>query len=70
MFDGKHPLIYRHSAQLIIDVTYGIAITSFDNKLIHIAEELMNNVTIWLTPVFWIFNPVLISVFPFFHVNY
>jgi hypothetical protein len=70
MFDVKHLLVYRHSGQLIIDVTYGIVVTSSDNKLIHIAEELMNNVTIGLTPVFWIFDPVPISVFSFSHVNY
>ncbi|KAI0043718.1 cytochrome P450 [Auriscalpium vulgare] len=47
-----------HSGQLIVDVTYGLSIKSREHKLIHLAEEVMDSITIGLTPLFWVFNPV------------
>ncbi|THH17023.1 hypothetical protein EW146_g3718 [Bondarzewia mesenterica] len=53
--------ITLRSNQLIIDVTYGISITSSKDPLIQVAEAVMSTVSVALSPVMWIVNPFAIS---------
>ncbi|KAJ7249314.1 cytochrome P450 [Mycena rebaudengoi] len=56
--------MYRHirarAAQLILGVTYGIPIKSFQDPLVQNAEAVMDVVSVALSPVMWIINPVSI----------
>ena len=51
----------RHAGQLILDVTYGIAIASREDFLIKTAEAVMNTISIAVSPAMWIINPIPIS---------
>ncbi|KAJ7671828.1 cytochrome P450 [Mycena rosella] len=46
------------SAQAIFDVTYGISVKSFDDRLVSTAEAVMDVVSLALNPGMWILNPI------------
>ncbi|EIM79553.1 cytochrome P450 [Stereum hirsutum FP-91666 SS1] len=50
--------IALRATQVVIDVTYGISVTSPNDHLIVVAERVMNAVSIALSPPLWIINPV------------
>ncbi|KAI0311565.1 cytochrome P450 [Amylostereum chailletii] len=50
-----------HAGQLILDATYGISITSRSDMLVRTAERVMGDISIAVSPVMWMFNPVLLS---------
>ncbi|KAI0313067.1 cytochrome P450 [Amylostereum chailletii] len=49
-----------HSGQLILDATYGIPISSREDKFIKTAEKVMGTISIAVSPAMWIINPVLL----------
>lgn len=51
----------RRATQVVIDVTYGISVTSPHDPLIVLAERVMSAVSIALSPPMWIINPVSIG---------
>ncbi|VDC04845.1 unnamed protein product [Peniophora sp. CBMAI 1063] len=48
------------AAQLILDVTYGITVDTYDHVLVRNAETLMGNVAIAVRPEMWIVNPLIL----------
>ncbi|KAI0048494.1 cytochrome P450 [Auriscalpium vulgare] len=47
-----------HAGQLIIDVTYGIQISSRTDRLVVLGGAVMDAMSVAITPVMWIVNPV------------
>ncbi|PPQ99020.1 hypothetical protein CVT26_014397 [Gymnopilus dilepis] len=47
-----------HAGQLIIDVTYGLPVTSFEDPLIQLAERVLKTVSLSVSPMMWVLNPV------------
>ncbi|KAF8900275.1 cytochrome P450 [Gymnopilus junonius] len=54
-----------HAVQLVIDVTYGIHVTSFDHHLVHLATRVLGAVSSLINPLTLILNPaLLVKVLP------
>ncbi|KAI0062571.1 cytochrome P450 [Artomyces pyxidatus] len=47
-----------HAGQLIMDVTYGIPIKTREDPLIKTAEAVMSTISIAVSPVMWVYNPI------------
>lgn len=57
----------RHAAQLILDVTYGISISSREDSLVGTAEAVMRAISIAISPLMWILNPIPLCEYLQFH---
>ncbi|KDR79686.1 hypothetical protein GALMADRAFT_243769 [Galerina marginata CBS 339.88] len=47
-----------HAVQLIIDVTYGIQVTSFDHPLVQLATRVLTALPVLMSPAMWVLNPI------------
>ncbi|ETW81164.1 cytochrome P450 monooxygenase 6 [Heterobasidion irregulare TC 32-1] len=47
-----------HAGQVILDVTYGVTVTSREDPLIRIAEAVMDATSVAISPAMWVLNPI------------